>query len=77
MAKKDGGVVTKSYLDNHFRIFKTEIKTEFLEIKEEIVKEIKDMREEFDVHQFSHLRINDEITEHDKRIKKLENLQKN
>ena len=68
MVKKDDGVITKSYLDKHVGFLKTEL----LEIKEEILKELRDMREEFDVHQFSHLRINDELIEHGKRIRKLE-----
>ncbi len=37
-----------------------------------ILTELKDMREESDAHQFSHIRINDELQEHGGRLKKLE-----
>ena len=48
------------------------LKKDILEMKVEILGELKDMREEFDVHQFSHVRINDELQEHDQRLKTLE-----
>ncbi|OGM21095.1 hypothetical protein A2714_02080 [Candidatus Woesebacteria bacterium RIFCSPHIGHO2_01_FULL_38_9] len=47
-------LVTEEYLVKTLTDFKTELKSELLEIKEEIVGEIKDMREEFDTHQYSH-----------------------
>ncbi len=49
-----------------------EMKNDNLEMKLEILTEIKNMREEFDVHQYSHSRVNDEIQEHDQRLKVLE-----
>ncbi|KKT66325.1 MAG: hypothetical protein UX25_C0025G0003 [Candidatus Woesebacteria bacterium GW2011_GWC2_45_9] len=48
------------------------LKKDILEMKVEILGELKDMREEFDAHQFSHVRINDELQEHDTRLKSLE-----
>lgn len=41
-----------------------------------IIKEIKDLREEFDAHQFSHSRINDDLGELDERVSKLEKAQR-
>ena len=70
MVKSDQ--LTKQYLKDTLDQFKGELKTELLEIKEEIVGEIKGMREEFDTHQYSHTRINDELHEHDDRLKVLE-----
>lgn len=68
-------LVTENYLKETLQQFKVELKdelkSELLEIKEEIVGEIKDMREEFDTHQYSHSRINDEIQEHEKKLKVL------
>ena len=57
------------------RAVKSDVKAlgkDVLEMKVEILGELKDMREEFDTHQFSHIRINDELQEHDGRLKKLE-----
>ena len=82
--KKLRSFVTKSYLDRKLNAstqavksyldgeFKKGFKDELYEIKDEIVGEIKSMREEFNTHQYSHRRINDEIQDHDKRLKKLE-----
>lgn len=64
MAKQDD-LVTKLYLDKRLKQQKDDI-------VEEIVKEIKDMREEFNVHQFSHTRINDDLSELDDRVTKIE-----
>lgn len=76
MANKTNNVVTTTYLDNKLKSFKgelkDEIKNELYEIKDEIVGEIKSMREEFEAHQYSHARINDELSEHDKRMINLE-----
>ena len=70
------GFVTKTYLDQKLTTFKEELKdelkVELYEIKDEIVGEIKAFREEFQAHQFSHTRINDELQDHDRRISKLE-----
>ena len=43
-----------------------------LESEERIMGELKDMREEHDTHQYSHMRINDELQEHESRLKVLE-----
>lgn len=48
------------------------LKKDVLEMKVAVIGEIKNMREEFDTHQFSHQRINDELQEHDERLIKLE-----
>jgi len=72
--------VTKSYLDKKLQTFKVELKDELggglkdelYQIKDEIVGEIKAMREEFDTYQYSHVRINDELQEHSKQITQLQ-----
>lgn len=73
---KANNYVTEKYLDKKLKSFKTELKTELKEdlykIKDEIVGEIKTMREESDTHQFQHVRTNEELEEHDKRISALE-----
>lgn len=79
MVQKNG-LVTKSYLKEELDRFgkrlkkelKQELKGELIEIKTEIIKEIRDMREEFDVHQASHVRIDEELEDHEERIGKLE-----
>ncbi|OGM11504.1 hypothetical protein A2Z22_00445 [Candidatus Woesebacteria bacterium RBG_16_34_12] len=48
------------------------LKTDMLEMKVEILGELKDMREESAAHNFSHMRINDDLQNHDEQIKKLE-----
>ncbi|MBF8261538.1 MAG: hypothetical protein HW376_1067 [candidate division NC10 bacterium] len=65
-------VATKESLEVTIENFKKEIKTAILESDEKVLGELQDMREEFSTHQFSHMRINDEIQEHDSRLKKLE-----
>lgn len=73
---KVNGVITKTYLNKKLNTLKVELKdelggglkAELYQIKDEIVGEIKAMREEFDAHQFSHARINDELQEHSRQI---------
>lgn len=84
MAKVNNNLVTKTYLDKRLdqfgRKFKRELKEELreelkddlYEIKDEIVGEIRDMREEFNAHLFSHERISDQLQDHEDRIVKLE-----
>lgn len=48
------------------------LENKILNSEVKILGELKDMREEFSTHQFSHMRINDELQEHDKRLKNLE-----
>lgn len=48
------------------------VESRILESEIKILGELKDMREEFSTHQFSHIRINDELQEHSERLKKLE-----
>lgn len=55
-------------LENH--ITKV-VEKRILESEVKILGELKDMREEFDTHQFFHMRINDELQEHDGRLKNL------
>lgn len=50
----------------------SEMKKDILEMKLEILGELKNMREENATHQFSHMRINDDLIEHDDRLRKLE-----
>jgi predicted GNAT family acetyltransferase len=59
-------------LDEKLEANNQEMKTFILESKEQIMGEIKNMREEFDTHQYSHIRINDELQKHDTRLKALE-----
>lgn len=47
---------------------KKDLSSEMLNWKVEIVGEIKAMREEFDTHQYSHLRINETLEDHEKRL---------
>ncbi len=84
MATKTNNLVTKPYIDKKFNEFKIELKTELrselgadlkeelYQIKDEIVGEIKALREEFDAHQYSHIRINEDLIDHENRITKLE-----
>lgn len=76
MTAKKNDLVTKQYLDKKLGKFKTELKSELSEdlykIKDEIVGEIKAMREESDVHQYSHTRINEELEDHEKRITQIQ-----
>ena len=69
MAKN--GYATKADIGDVKSVLK-DLKSKILESEVKILGELKDMREEFDVHQFSHVRINDELPEHDQRLKSLE-----
>ncbi|KKT82136.1 MAG: hypothetical protein A2700_03090 [Candidatus Blackburnbacteria bacterium RIFCSPHIGHO2_01_FULL_44_64] len=68
--------VTKKYLDERLEGLKTElhseIKNDLLEFKDEILSELQKIRDNFDAHQFSHQRINDDLADHDDRLVKLE-----
>jgi hypothetical protein len=48
------------------------LESKIIESEVKILSELKNIREEFDTHQFSHMRINDDLQEHDDRLKKLE-----
>lgn len=48
-----------------------DIKKEVLDMKVEVLSELKAMRDESAAHQFAHQRIDDELLEHDKRLKAL------
>lgn len=77
-------VVTKSYLTQTLHAFgkkleeritervEGKVSKRILESEDRIMKELKEMREEFDAHQFSHQRINDEINGHENRITNIE-----
>lgn len=69
---KNSDIVTKVYLntvlDEKFESFKSEL----YDIKDEIMTELRKNRENDEAHQFSHIRINDELQELDKRVTKLE-----
>ena len=56
MAKN--GYATKADIGDVKSVLK-DLKSKILESEVKILGELKDMREEFDVHQFSHVRIND------------------
>lgn len=78
--KQNEELITKDYLSSEMgkleeRLEKCIVERvvgEMVTIKDEIVKEVKDMREEFNVHQFSHRRINGELEDHEDRISRLE-----
>jgi predicted nucleic acid-binding Zn-ribbon protein len=61
-----------NFLKDYVKSLREEVKIIVLESEERIMTELKDMREEFSAHQFSHMRINDDLEEHDRRLKKLE-----
>lgn len=68
----DSGVTS---LKSNVRGLKSDIKSLESKISKseiKILSEIKDLREDFSAHQFSHMRINDDLIEHDSRLKKLE-----
>lgn len=73
-------LVNKSFLRSELkREFKKsedrlveKIKTSEDRVVEKIIKELKDMQEDSEVHQFSHSRINDDLAELDTRVQKLE-----
>lgn len=50
----------------------SEMKNDILEMKDEILGELSDIRENQEVHNYSHSRINDDLFDHETRIKKLE-----
>lgn len=64
--------VTKDYLNERFVLFKGELKDDLYQIKDEIMGELKRNRENDETHQFSHMRINDDVQDLDKRVKNLE-----
>ncbi len=66
--KVDGLKIGFEELGNKFE----DLKTDVLNMKVEILGELKNMREEFSAHQYSHKRVNDEIQDHEKRIQGLE-----
>ncbi len=49
-----------------------QLKDEIVEIKDEIMGELKSIQENQETHNFSHSRINDELIGHEDRIRKLE-----
>lgn len=83
------GVATKSDLKKLERVLGSDIKgleralrpeiksleTRIVNSEVKILGELKDMREDFSAHQFSHRRINDELQDHEKQISKLESTQ--
>ena len=70
--KKIKNFVTKDYLNERFVLFKGELKDDLYQIKDEIMGELKRNRENDETHQFSHMRINDDVQDLDKRVKNLE-----
>ncbi|MBI2268522.1 MAG: hypothetical protein HYU80_03745 [Candidatus Blackburnbacteria bacterium] len=77
---KDNDLVTKQYLEERFSRFEEEIEERLLKplrndlanMKDEIIAKLNARQEEDDVHQYSHQRINDELTGHEGRISILE-----
>lgn len=62
----------KQELKKFKKEFKEEIKSELYEIKDEIVGEIRAMREEFEMHMATHSRINDTLDDHEERLTLIE-----
>ena len=49
-----------------------QVKDEIIEMKDEIMSELKSQQENQEVHTYSHSRINDDLDDHETRIRKLE-----
>jgi len=65
---KKNGYATKedlAALENNLREL-------FLNSEIKILGELQKIRDDNDAHHFSHMRVNDDLHEHDKRLKKLE-----
>jgi hypothetical protein len=71
-ATKDDIKRLEKKINNDIGSLEKSLESRILESEVKILGELKDMREEFSTHQFSHMRINDELQEHDGRLKKLE-----
>lgn len=68
-------VSLKTYFDDKLDDFREEVNKKFekmTEIMLEVLKEVRDKREEDEVHQGSHSRMSDTLEEHETRIAKLE-----
>lgn len=83
--KKTDALVTKNYLTRRLGLLEErldykvgkrfkEFKNDMIVMKDEIIKEVKDMREEFNTHQYSHSRIDETLENHEARLKKLKTL---
>ena len=74
--QKGSKPVTDKYLSQKlkesFKEFGDKLKEDLYQIKDEIMSELKKNRENDEAHQFSHMRINDDIQDLDKRVKTLE-----
>jgi len=49
-----------------------QVKDEIVEMKDEIMGELKSQQENQEIHNYSHSRINDDLDDHETRIRKLE-----
>lgn len=61
----------KEIIDSKNEIVGT--KNEIINMKVEVLGELQKMREDDAAHKFSHIRIDDDLIEHDNRLKKVEN----
>lgn len=59
---------TKGYTDKKFG----DLKEEIIGFKDEILTEIKALREDFDTHAFQHQTTNDTLDDHETRLRRLE-----
>lgn len=83
--KKLKDYATKTYIDRGLYKLKEDLrfeisedikgladKNDLIQFKDEILTEIKKLREDDEAHRFSHMRINDELQEHSKQVAKLQ-----
>ena len=69
MAKNN--IATKTDIDRLENQIK-KLDSRMLDTEVKILGELKDMREDSAAHQFSHMRTNEDLIDHDNRLKKLE-----
>lgn len=80
--KKNDDLVTKRYLDKKLKVFRSEMREELVgmkdeinnnmyKFKDEIIGEFKKHDENNEVHKFSHVRIDEELEDYDRRISQL------
>lgn len=59
-------------LENVIKELQKGIQEYVLQSEVRVLGELQKLRDDFDAHQYSHVRINDDLVDHDKRLKNLE-----